>query len=327
VKGSQIMQFLDYTGFEDYLGRHFGSPGQRRARLAGRDRTYDSGYFDIVRFYGDRSLDPREVHIKFIPGDFEISDKRIRKYVLKIEKQMRKQGRMREGPMATCVVEANLEEPPFYLTVQSCDYGQFAGSCLALDYPDELFGKHRTLREYYKHIQPSSDLRDFPLASCIGICGLLLIKSEKRQNFLFVERAGHLTSLENSVGSSAAGIVDFVSSYNNLDQLIETAMSHEVSEELNLKPDEFSITPLAYAREIFRGEKPQIFCLIKTGLSQKDVFTRLESIPSERREFNGFSVVSLTADFRIKEKEKRILNHEALMNYYLGEEYLALHES
>ena len=313
---------LDYDKLGDFIARYFGSPENRKARLVGIDRSYDSGYFDIVRFFGNERIDPEAVEIKYTSNEYSLADPIIREFVGKMEARLRREGRIYDGPMVMQVAAANLSEPPFLVTIQACTYGISAGSCFALDQPDPLFDGN-TLREYYKQLTSSPALEGHPLALCLGVCGVLItggVNKPRHPRFLLVHRSGHLASLDNSMGPSVAGSVDFSTSCGNLAELARRSLSQEVREELGLADHEFSIEPLAWAREIFRGEKPQLFCLIRTTLSENELSNRLHSLlPTP--EFDSFEFVELSEGLSVS-LQKTGANHEAIMNCLIVEEYL-----
>lgn len=218
--------------------------------MVGIDKSYDSGYFNIVRFFGDNAINPCDVKIKYLPGQFKLKDKHIDKFAKQIEKELKEQGRVYDGPLVTRVVTTQFKREDKELVVQKCSYGTFAGSCFALDKETKLFGIHQTLREYYIN-KDSNGIDEHPLALCLGICGILITKEkEKRQclSLLLMQRSGNLASLENSIGPSAAGSVDFEEDYKNLSDLIERALGSEIEEELNLTSNEYKIIPLAYSQ-------------------------------------------------------------------------------
>ena len=311
------MKMLDYSIMPQFLERYFSAPGERAARLVGKEQSYDSGYYDIVRFFGSDRINPDKVAVRYRDDAWKLEDPIISGFARAIEAQFRREGRLYEGPRVAAVAEKQFEGAGPHVTIQPCDYGIFAGSCLALDRPDESFRHHGgTLREYYRHIMQGFDRPSFPLPGCLGVCGLLVGGSDAGSGwFLTVRRAGHLTSLENSHGGSAAGMVDFIGGYQNLGEMARTAMAAEVAEELGLENGEYEVEPLAWAREIFRGEKPQLFCLLRTGLSPEAVRRRLEGL-SGRPEFDQFR-------FMPWQGGPAALNHEAVMNFYLAEEFFA----
>jgi hypothetical protein len=97
-------------------------------------------------------------------------------------------------------------------------------------------------------------------------------------------------------------------------------MAREITEELGLKSGEYAVTPLAYAREIFRGEKPQVFCYIETSLTERELVSRLTSLSPAHLEHDLFQFVLAPVPGAVIPAG---LNHETRMNYYLLEEYVA----
>lgn len=322
------MKYLDYDRMPAILERYFGGPGRREVRLVGCERSYDSGYIDIVRFFGPGSVAPGEVEVKYLVEPFQLRDPLIRGFAFRAEDRLRREGRLYRGPSVMRPIEANLSSPPCFVVVQECDYGMAAGSCFALDLRDRAFaGRGDSLREYYLNEYPATGLAENPLAVPLGVCGLLLLRDAggRPEEVLVVHRAGHLASLENSLGPAAAGSVDWVASYGDLGELIEEAIRAEVEEELGLGADECRVVPLAWAREIFRGEKPQLFCLLETPLTGAQLRPRLDDLKG-RGEFDGYELCRLGSDLCLERAAASRFNHEARMNYCLLEEYLALTE-
>ncbi len=316
------MKLLDYDIFPAFLEHWFGSPDQKQERLVGSNREYDSGYFDIVRFFGPDAIDPGTVAIRYDERPVRLEDPVIAAYARRTEKELRAQGRLFEGPPTMAVVEENFNAGEPFCRVQPCDYGLFAGSCFALDRrAPEFEGRGGTLREYYAAAYPDRTSDRHPLAGSLGVCGLLVVRGAdgSPKSILLVERAGHLASLENSTGPSAAGSVDWDISCRTLRDLAISSLAAEVREELGLARDEFSIRPLAYAREIFRGEKPQLFALIETELDPSTIETRFQAVAG-RREFDRYQFAALDTTGRLTAKARQRLNHEARMNLAMLEE-------
>ena len=97
--------------------------------------------------------------------------------------------------------------------------------------------------------------------------------------------------------------------------------NQEIREELGLQEHEFTIKLLAYAREIFRGERPQLFCLIRTSLSMKELSFRLQSL-RHNAEFDSFEFIEMS-DNLIDSLYKVRANYEAAMNCLLLEEFFS----
>lgn len=308
------MKYLDYKVMNRVLQQYFPD---RAARMVGTGRNIDSGYINIVRFYGDCSVCPDDILIRYSAIPFEFSDPIIETFANKIEAELRAEGRIYHGPPATRLTSFNHTQA----TLQSCAYGKMAGSCFALDYPHTSFRQFGgTLREYYLRQFPKRTLEHHPLANCLGICGLLVARDGESRKMLMVHRSANLASLENSVGPSAAGSVDFKSGWNTLGDLINQSMSAEISEELCLSPDQYRIVPLALAAEIFRGEKPQLFCLIETGVSPNDLKANLHRGGRNSGEYDDWFWTDVDDH---QSKDSPALNHETSMNRHLVMEYLA----
>jgi len=104
--------------------------------------------------------------------------------------------------------------------------------------------------------------------------------------------------------------------------LIDRSLSSEVIEELNLKRGEFTHVPLAWAQEIYRGEKPQLFCLVETQLSRQEVDACLSQIADDDREFTSWDYMQLDDSGDIPIESYATMNYEAAMNCRLVSEFL-----
>ncbi|HWR82744.1 MAG TPA: hypothetical protein VN285_05540 [Candidatus Deferrimicrobium sp.] len=319
------MKYLSYDRMDEFVRRYFGSSAHAQARLVGVDRSHDSGYFDIVRLFGHNAVDPSRVQVEYMPDEFEFGDAVIAEYAQETELLLRAETRLHSGPSVMKLVDADFESRPYRVVVQECSYGAQAGSCFALDFEHHLFrGCGENLREYYKRKYPSQRVRDNPLAICLGVCGIVLLQEGRSHSLLRVFRSDKLASLEDSEGPSVAGGVDFMLEYTNLSDLIEQSLVQEIKEELGLERHEYDIVPLAYAREIFRGERPQLFCFVSTDLTRETIARRLTDTDYRWPEQRGFAFADLKADGRLPTEVVAAMNHEARMNYFLLEEYFDL---
>lgn len=313
---------LDQTKLAQFLDKHFADT--RHERLVGRTRQYDSGYIKIIRFFGGQTADPGNIALRFLPDNFHYDDERIEQFSRIIEQDLRRQGRLTDGPPVMKLVSFEQKKHPPTMTLQAARYGDFAGSCFALDYEHPLFAEWGgTLRDYYKIAYPSNAVIDNPLAICLGVSGMLLVREKEGTFLLRVRRAKHLATMTGSYGSSVAGVVDHKTEYGNLSELMIAALSQEVEEEINLSKDEYEVIPLAYTREVLRGEHPQMFCLVNTDLSRREISARLENVEQNAREYDRFDFIPLSEDGVLPADDLISLNFEGRINYYLVEEYLA----
>ncbi len=313
--------YLDYNRFrslvDEYFERFRGSP-----EISKRQVNRDFGYFDIVRFFGAEAVDPTEIGITYQAKPYELSDDHIARFAMEIKKRMTAEGRLYSGPSVMKLVEANLAGPNKSLTVQPCHYGLQAGSCFALDYRHPLFDNHGgTLREYYLSETQSREVKDNPLAVCLGVSAWVVVESADGRKLLAVHRAAHLASLETSFGLSVGGSVEYVVEPNNLLDVMRVSIAAEVSEELGLAPSEYTYIPLAYTREIFRGERPQLFGAILTHLTLSELTARLEKHDPEKREFDDYEFLSLGIDGVSSGRLADQLNYEGRMNLELLLQY------
>jgi 8-oxo-dGTP pyrophosphatase MutT (NUDIX family) len=317
------MKYLEYSELPAFIAAHFS--GSEDSRRVGRLGQFLSDYIDTVRFFGPEGIRPSDVTVRCLNEPFVIPDQLIAEFAARTATIMRTEGRLYDGPlsMKPAACDFNSETP--LLIVQPCDYALQAGSCFALDLPDKRFDHAGgTLRDYYRRGCLIPRLDNNPLATCLGVCGYLIVDERGDRFVLQVKRSSKLASLENTFGPSVAGVVDYSAAYRDLQQLIISSMAREAEEELGLQLQEYETIPLAWSIELFRGERPQIFCLIRTLLTREELTMRLQAIPVDRREFEAFEFIPLYGGTIIDQKHLDVLNPEAKMNFFLMEEYLSL---
>lgn len=318
------MNYLVYSKLSALIERSPELFGPVEERLVGVDRDCDSGFYDIVRFFGPGAIDPSRVKVTVKEGRQAIVDETIARYAAYVADRLRRQGRLYDGPTVTGVLSTGFAGSSPEVLVQETAYADFAGSCFALDLPHPLFDKYGgTLRDYYTATYSSVPVVERPLANCFGVCGYVLMEEKGKRFLLQVVRAGNLATMAGSPGPSVAGSVDFKPDYVSLSDILDRALGKEVEEELRLNRTEFEIIPLAFAREIFRGDNPQLFALVRTSLTRQELATRMSAIPEEEREFARFRFVPLDDRNRLGDKTLHEVNFEAKMSYYLAEEYLS----
>lgn len=315
------MPYLDYNRWlsivRDFFRRFEDSP-----ELKSTSVNRSCGYFEIFRFFGPDGIDPRDVSVEMQSEPFEFSDDRIARFAAEIERTMIAEGRIHAGPDILKLVDADLTGARKSLTVQPCRYGYQAGSCLALDFEhsqfDELGG---CLREYYLSQYPSRAVCDNPLAICLGVSACVVVQQEGVERVLIVRRSARLASLASTFGPSVAGSVESGHLRDNLFELMQRAVAAEATEELHLAPTEYRLVPLAYGREVFRGERPQVFAALMTDLSIGELSERWDSLDPETKEFDDFVFLPLADDPGSDDRVTEQINYEAAMNLQLLREY------
>jgi len=311
---------LDCTDLSDILRRYYPD---RESRLAGRQR-FDSEYWDIVRFFGDQRRRNDRVEIVCFGEQWRHKDPLVEQFAFGIAGRLRAEGRLHDGPLTMAVCQASWDARPPQLVVCPAHYEDLAGTCFALDLPDDRFEPDgRTLRQYYLSRQQTGDYGSSLLCPGLGVCGTLMIGQRGYRQVLAVRRCGHLASLEHSWGPSAAGAVDWQPDWKTLGDLAVASLAAEIKEELGLDSAEVTITPLAMARKICRGDKPQLFCLITTDLALEEITRRLTARMQAGGESDRWRWLPIDAGSTALEDGGLELNHEARMNIGLLEEYLA----
>ena len=316
------MKLLAYERLDEFLARDHPGESARHARLVGADRFIDSGYYDIHRFWGEHSVSPDAIHLNYLPEPFHLSDKRIAAYANEIAAYLREQGRLYDGPPVMRLERLDLSSHPAQAVVQAASYPEQAGSSFAMDAPHPLFADYGgTLRDYYLREYRETRFAHNPLCACLGVCGQLIIRDNGKLFMLLVRRSARLASLENSIGPSVAGSVDFVEGLATMADLMRVSFAQEIEEELGLLESEYQLIPLAIAREFFRGDRPQLFGLIIAEIGSGELKKRLEAC-REHGEFDQYELVPL-GEGRLALDQIARLNFEAKLSYYLAEEYLS----
>jgi hypothetical protein len=269
------------------------------------------------------TIDPADMQLHYKSELFRFRDPLIEEFTAIVELEFRAQGRIHDGPEVMAVVACDLKSDQPTMTVQPTNFGDKAG-LFALDLEHPLFASYGgTLRHYFNQTYPSSRIEDNPFPISPGVCGYVLVTENGKQSLLQVERSRHLATLERSFGPSAAGTIDYHAGYQSLKEMAEAAMLAELKEELALNPEDCELIFLACARELFRGEHPQVFFLISTTLSPLEIHDRMESVAPEDREFEQFFFLPLDKSGRLAKDQIEMLNPEARMNYFLLEEYFS----
>jgi len=315
------MAFLDYSRFrqivDGYFDRFHDAP-----EVATQPANREYGYIEVSRFFGENAVDPAAIAVRRLAEEFEFSDRKIARFAAEIEAAMRAEGRLSAGPPVMKLAEADLDGDTPSLTVQPCPYGFQAGSCFALDSQDPLFeADGGSLREYYLDQYRSRRTENSPLAICLGVAACVVAGSKRDRTVLVGRRTARLASLESSFGSAVSGSVDFPVAGDSLARLTQNATTAEAAEELQLTPEEYRFVPLGYAREVFRGERPQLFGALMLNLTRNELDTRLSRLDPEVCEFDRFEWLSVgERDFSPGHLLSQ-LNYEGQMNLELLREY------
>ncbi|MEK7774808.1 MAG: hypothetical protein AAB305_02870 [Candidatus Zixiibacteriota bacterium] len=312
------MKLLDYLRFNRFVESHFGHPDEVARRMVGRNKQCLSSYVAIRRFFGDASLNPQSITVTKHLEPFLLQDKLIARFSNEIQGYLRSEGRLFDGPLATHVVDEDYDADSPRIVIQPCDYALQAGSCFALDLEHLLLEKYGgTLRHYYYQKKQTTSVN--PLPQCLGVCAFLLTHDPQGQSVVAVSRSSAVASYENSIGPSVAGSIDFPEEVFTLADLLIESLVSETEEELGLKESEITITPLSIARELYRGERPQLFGLIETRMRSNEVLNSIRA--------KGSSEIADCSAYRLEsgslpDDVVATFNPEAQMAWYLCEEYL-----
>jgi 8-oxo-dGTP pyrophosphatase MutT (NUDIX family) len=325
-----FLTFLVLSGFsmsesapiKAILACYFGE--NQPERLVGAERKDCSDYNNIVRFFGEDGIDPASIRLMHANSRFEFDDPVIASFAAGYEMELRSEGRLKDGPDVTRLAGMGSRTGLDSITIQRATYGQFAGSCFCLDRQDDLFGESVNLRKYYLATRKSTDSEDHPLAACFGISGLVLLEEENQSFILRVRRSARLATMTGTYGASVAGVVDYDDGHQTLWEMMQSSLAQEIQEEINLRQNEYRILPLAYAHELYRGEHPQLFCLVLCSLTRRELSARLTKVADEHKEFDRFDFLPISGGAITDPGVIEQFNFEGRMSFYLAEEFLQI---
>lgn len=309
------MKYLNYSG-TDAIAERFYSHKDRRAGVTHCQNTL---YYDIIRFFGTNPVDPGTIPVEIEPGEFVLDDPKIVPLATRAADLMTAEGRIYDGPRVTHLSCVDPESSQPTVKVQPCDYRHHAGTCLSLDleHPDQSPSTLRellTARDYWG--------RDgVLLPACLGVCGFVVAVIDSQPHALVVRRSAKLATMRGLWSPTVAGMVDWRDNFTTLDEMITTTMAIEVEEELGLERSQFELAPLALAREIPRGERPQAFFLIRVDLGPEEFSNTLRARPEQVSEFD--QIVWCPLDDLLDGRDGAVtLSFEGMMGALLIEEYL-----
>lgn len=307
----------------EILDRWYADPQLRERRIMGPEQIWDSGYFDIFRFFGASAIDPSRITLEYGPSLFRIPDSALARFAAQMAARMKSEGRLYDGPPVMKFASLTVNSAGFVMRVQPAGYADQAGTCFALDIPTEHFGSdYSTARAYVMHRYGPMMGQSNPLAICLGVCGIVILEEQETRYLVKVHRSGKLASLESSIGPSVAGSVDWTTQCRTVAELLHKSLAAELREELGVDPSQCRITPLAMATEILRGEKPQLFGLIECSMSRAELERCVDSIPSAGREHDRLEFLEWGQVNRPKSEKSAAFNFEARANIELAREML-----
>ena len=246
-------------------------------------RTPDTAYTGVARFFGPDGVDPHEVRVEYLETYFSFADAVVAECARTAAARMRREGILRPGPPVMRVVEAGPAGRLQRVVVQPADYADFAGSCLAMDFPQPALDGG-SLREYCR---PRYDLdapHTNPLCPCLGVCALVIGLDAGREFAFVTRRSAGVSSLAGTIGPPVAGVVDWRTDAGDLHALARDQLARELREEVGLDPAETDIRLLGWAIERCRGGKPQLFGAIFTNRAPHQLRASVERLPDHARE-------------------------------------------
>lgn len=230
------------------------------------------------------------------------------------------------------------------IIVQLADYFDQVATNLTLDWAsgrlDNVEG-HPTLRSAIERPRDGRllGLSDSAWANTLGVAAFLYTGDRR----IFIPIRGSEQAIMNGAGQlhcSASGVFQLDQAYAQGSgvgasmsfEFLTACMRRGILKELYLADHEYDLIPPAFAREIARGGKPQLFFAATTALTLADVLTRLRGAPEpwafsdESRLPVGLPVTAWLARREDIEFERSIIEqcftYEGWMGYLLMREYL-----
>ena len=166
--------------------------------------------------------------------------------------------------------------PDGIVKIQPADYFSQVGTNLTLDWASQkLKGDDASTIRNSIELPASglvNSLEASNLANTLGVA-CFLVTGDNRL-YTRIRSKNQAVMAEGKLHCSASGVYAWkpeLMQETNSFELFEMGMHNEIYKELNLKQNEYELIPLAFARELPRGGKPQLFFLAKTDYSYKEI--------------------------------------------------------
>ena len=188
------------------------------------------------------------------------------------------------------ITDFNIEKGE--LVIQPATYFDQVGTNLTLDWASGCLGEmsSSTLRNDIEKTVDGSlpRLKNSVLANTLGVAAMIVSRGE---NVLIPIRGNEQAVMVDGKGKfhcSASGVFSWDRSNANFSDVnfdfFIDGMAKEIQSETGLLQHEYTITPLAFSRELIRGGKPQFFFVAETEVTMEDIKRRM-SVAEESWEF------------------------------------------
>lgn len=220
------------------------------------------------------------------------------------------------------------------LRIQLANYKDQIATNLTLDWAsglvDDVAG--RTVRS---HFEPPQEgrlplLSQSRLANTLGVAVMLMTADGRKVLPIRGSQQAVMSEGKGKFHCSASGVFEWKhlaawSSSAPFDALL-AGMIDEIRTELNLPRQSYQVVPLAMARELPRGGKPQLFCAAQCDLRLAEIQDYMKSAP-EKWEFVDSSMLPDDSELRpfLDAPDARVQRDRAsLQTYFTYEGWMAL---
>ena len=168
------------------------------------------------------------------------------------------------------------------IEIEKATYFNQVGTNLTMDWASNMLkgGKYATIRNTIERPVKGKlpKLSDSVFANTLGVAVMFVTKDDSfyvpirgTKQAVMAERGGQFHC-------SASGVFKWsekleLNETNRFD-LFGEGMRLEIKDEMNIEEDEFTLIPIAFARELARGGKPQLFYVAKCSLTEKEIKER-----------------------------------------------------
>jgi hypothetical protein len=249
---------------------------------------------DQLPIDGDRPVEVSRIDVTMLRNRFSVhaalDDFKLaaRDYVRRTGRQVLRPDQSYENDETPRIRSFDRDGDRVRVKVQRASYEDQIATNLAVDVAGPWFADGGTVRSNFA--QPEEGrlppLEHSVLADTLGVAAVVLTPEGTP---LFRVRSGDLAAIQqgalhctvSGVGKLAPALV--AEGRGGFD-LLEFGIREEIRTELNLEPGEYDLFPLAFARELPRAGKPQLFFVALSRLPQEELEARSREAP-ERWEF------------------------------------------
>ncbi|QPL47232.1 hypothetical protein IT895_05500 [Halomonas sp. A40-4] len=277
-------------------------------------------------------VDVNEIKVRFLKAKYT-PPVRIKNHFDKSIELFKEIGKVRkasdgdwENDVTVKIADMNVEKRE--IVIQPATYFDQVGTNLTLDWASGALGETAsyTLRnDIEKTVKGTLPrLKNSVLANTLGVAVVLVSRGE---DVLIPIRGSEQAVMVDGKGKfhcSASGVFSWDMDDTNLADIdfefFINGMAREIHSEIGLLKSEYSLTPLAFSRELIRGGKPQLFFIAETEMGLDEL---KEKMVGAEESWEFLSVDDLAEDSQLRPHLNSPL--EAPQEMFTYEGWMALH--